>query len=65
MDAHREDMAGSVHQGDVAQPANGVEPRSEVDIALPSTEPNVVQLGSEQHVPLLVAPIADAVGQLQ
>ena len=41
MDARREDMAGSVRQGDVTQPAVGVEPGSEVDIAPPPTEPNV------------------------
>ena len=62
MDAHREDMGGSMRQGDVAQPADGAEPGSEVDIALPSTEPNVVQPGSEQPVPLPVASTADAAG---
>jgi len=41
---------------------DGVEPGSEVDITLPSTEPNVVQPGSEQPVPSLVAPTADAAG---
>ena len=33
MDARREDMAGSVRRGDVAQPTDGTEPGSEVDIA--------------------------------
>ena len=65
MDAHREDMVESVRQGDVAQPTDGTEPRSEVGIAPPSTEPNVVQPGSEQPVPLPVAPTADAVGPPQ
>ena len=65
MDAHREDMARSVCQGDVAQPTVGVEPRSEVDIAPPSTEPNVIQAGSEQSVPSPVASTADAAGQPQ
>ena len=65
MDACREDMARSVRQEDVAQPVDGMEPGSEVDIALPSTEPNVVQLGSEQLVPSPVAPTADAAGQPQ
>ena len=65
MDAHREDMAGSMRQGDVAQPADGAEPRSRVDIAPPSTEPNVVLSGSEQPVPSLVAPTADATGPPQ
>ena len=65
MDAHREDMAGSMRQGDVTQPTDGGEPRSEVDIALPSTEPNVIQPGSEQPVPSPVAPTADAAEQPQ
>ena len=47
MDAHREDMGGSMRQGDVAQPTHGVEPGLEVDITPPSTELNVVQPGSE------------------
>ena len=59
MDAHREDMAESVCRGDVAQPVDGTS-GSEVDIAPPSTEPNVVPPGSEQPVPLSVAPTADA-----
>jgi len=65
MDAHHEDMAGSMRQGDVTQPTDGGEPRSEVDIALPSTEPNVIQPGSEQPVPSPVAPTADAAEQPQ
>ena len=60
MDARREDMAGSMRQGDVAQPADGTEPRSEVDVISPSTEPNVVPSGSEQPAPSLVASIVDA-----
>ena len=65
MDIRHEDMARSMRREDVSQPTDGTKRGSEVDIAPASTEPNVVQLGSEQHVPLLVAPIADAVGQLQ
>ena len=65
MDAHREDMARSVRRGDVTQPVDGMEPGSEVDIAPPSTEPNIVKPGSEQPMPSLVAPIADAAGQPQ
>ena len=42
MDVRREDMAKSVRRGDVTQPADGTKPGSEVDIAPPSTEPNVV-----------------------
>ena len=34
MNVHREDMARSVHRGDVAQPADDTEPGSEVDITL-------------------------------
>ena len=60
MDARREDMARSVRRGDIAQPTDGMEPRSEAGITPPSTEPNVVPLGSEQPVPLPVAPTADA-----
>ena len=63
MDACREDMAGSMRKGDIAQPMDGPEPGSEVDIAPPSTEPNVVQPGGEQPVPLSVTPTADAAGQ--
>ena len=62
MDARREDMVGSVRQGDVAEPTSVMEPGSAVDIAPPSTEPNVVQPGSEQPVPSPVAPTADAAG---
>ena len=65
MDVCREYMARSVRQEDVAQPADGAEPGSEVDIAPPSIEPNVVQPGSEQPVPSSVAPTADAAGQPQ
>ena len=41
MDARRADMAAGVRQEDVAQPTDGVEPGSEVDVASPLTEPNV------------------------
>ena len=60
MDVHREDMARSMRREDVAHPVDGTEPRSEVDIALVSTEPNVVPPGSEQPAPSLVVPTADA-----
>ena len=46
MDARREDMARSMRQGDIAQPMDGTELGSEVDIVPPSTEPNVVPSGS-------------------
>jgi len=42
MDARHEDMAGSVRQEDVAQPMDGVDLGSEMNVALPPTEPNVV-----------------------
>ena len=60
MDVHREDMARSVRWEDVAQPADGTEPGSEVDIAPALTEPNVVPPGSEQPVPSPAVPTADA-----
>ena len=60
MDARCEDMAGSVRRGDVAQPVDGTEPGSEVDIAPAPIEPNVVPSGSEQPEPSPVALIADA-----
>ena len=41
MDVHHADMAGSMCQEDVAQPADDVEPGLEVDIAPPPTKPNV------------------------
>ena len=60
MDVRHEDMARSMRREDVAQPADGTKPGSEVDIALVSTEPNVVPSGSEQPKPSPVALTADA-----
>ena len=60
MDARREDMAGSVRQGDIAQPADGVEPGSEVGVAPPPTGPNNAQSEDEQPLPSQVKPVADA-----
>ena len=60
MDVCHEEMAGSVRRGDVVQPTDGMEPRSEVDIALASTEPNVLPSGSEQPEPLPDTLTADA-----
>ena len=60
MDVRREDMARSMCREDVAQHADGTEPRSEVDITPASTEPNVVPPGSEQLVPSPAVPTADA-----
>ena len=65
MDVRHEEMAKSVHRGDVAQPADGTKLGSEVDIALASTEPNVIPLGSEQPAPSPVAPTADIAEPLQ
>ena len=53
-------MAGSVRQEDVAQPADGVERGSEVDIAPMPTEPNVAQLVAEQPLPSPIEPVVDA-----
>ena len=63
MDARPVDMAGSMRQEDVAQPTDGVEPRSEVDITLPPTEPNVAQSEDEQPLPSSVEPVVDAAAE--
>ena len=42
MDARHADMATSMRREDVAQPMDGVDLGSEMNIALPPTEPNVV-----------------------
>ena len=60
MDAHRSNMAKSVCQEDVTQPADGVEPGLEVDIAPPPTKPNVAQSEDEQPLPSPVEPVVDA-----
>ena len=60
MDARRADMAASVRQEDVAQPADGMEPGSEVDVAPPPTEPNVAQSKDERPLPSPVEPVVDA-----
>ena len=60
MDVRREDMARSVRREDIAQPTDGTEPGSEVDIVSASTEPNVLPPGSEQPEPLPVTLTADA-----
>ena len=65
MDVRREDMARSMRGEDVAQPADGMEPGSEVDVALASIEPNVVPPGSEQPTPSPVAPTTDATELVQ
>ena len=65
MDVRHEDMARSMCGEDATQPMDGAEPWSEANVALVSTEPNVVLPGSEQHTPSSVAPIADAAGRVQ
>ena len=65
MDVHREDMARSMRGEDAAQPADGAEPRSKVNVAPTPTEPNVVPPGSEQPAPSSVAPSTDAAGPVQ
>ena len=63
LDACSADMAEGTRQKDVAQPMDGVELGSEVDIAPPPTEPNVAQSEDEQPLPSPVEPVADAVGE--
>ena len=65
MDAHRVDLADGARQEDVAQPADGVEPGSEMNVAPLLTEPNVFPPESEQPVPLPIAPTADVTGEPQ
>jgi len=65
MDVCREDMAISMRGEDAAQPMDGVEPGSEVNVTPVSPEPNVVRPGSEQPAPSSVASTADAVGPAQ
>jgi len=65
MDVHHEDMARSMHGEDAAQPTDGAEPGSEVNVALVLTKPNVVPPGSEQSAPSSVTPTAVAAGPVQ
>ena len=44
---------------------DGMEPRSEADVAPPPTEPNVAQSEDEQPLPSLVEPVADAAREPQ
>ena len=60
MDVYHADMARSVRQEDIAKPTDGVEPRSEADIAPPPTKPNVAQSEDEQPLPSPVEPVVDA-----
>jgi hypothetical protein len=60
MEAHRADMAEGAHQEDVAQLVDGVEPRSEADVAPPPTEQNAAQSEDEHPLPSPVEPTADA-----
>ena len=65
MDVRCEDMARSMRGEDVAQPTDGMEPRSEVDVSLALTEQNAMPSRSEQPAPSLVAPTADAAELVQ
>ena len=65
MDGRRANIAKGAAQEDISQPTDGVEPGSEADAAVPPTEPNVVQLESEQPLSSPIAPTADAAGQPQ
>ena len=65
MDIRHEDMARSMRGEDAAQLADDAEPRSEVNVAPVSTEPNVVPSRSEQPAPSSVAPTVDATRPVQ
>ena len=56
-------MAESVHQEDIAQPTDGMELGSEVDIAPTPTEPNVAQSVGEQPLPSPIEPVVDAAAE--
>ena len=58
-------VAEGARQEDVAQPMDGMEPRSKADIAPPPTKPKVAQSEDEQPLPSPVEPVADAVGESQ
>ena len=60
MDARRADLAKGACQEDITLPMDGVEPRSEADVALPLTEPNAAQSEDEHLLPSPVKPAADA-----
>ena len=60
MEARHVSVAEGTRQEDIAQPIDGVEPRLEVNVAPPLTEPNVVQPESEQPLPSPVEPSVDA-----
>ena len=63
MDARRASVAEGAHPEDVIQLADGVEPKSEVDVVLPLTEPNVASSEGEQPLSSSITPSADAAGQ--
>ena len=65
MDVRRANAAEGAHQEDVAQPVDGMEPGLEAYVALPLTEPSVIQPESEQPLPSPIAPSIDAAEQPQ
>ena len=65
MDARRADMVEGARQEDIAQPMDGMEPGSEVNIAPPPTELSVAQSEDEQPLPSSVESVADATEEPQ
>ena len=63
MDVRYEDMGRSMHREDVAQPVDGMELGSEVDVTPPPTELNVAQSKDEQPLPSLVETVVDAAAE--
>ena len=60
MEAHRANAAEGVGQEDVAKPVDGVEPKSEANVAPPLIEPNVVPSETKQPLSSPVEPVVDA-----
>ena len=65
LDARHADMAEGTRQEDIAQPVDGVEPRSDANVAPPPTEPSVAPSESEQPLSSPVVPAVDVAGQPQ
>ena len=58
-------MVDGVCQEDVAHPVDGVEPRTEMNVAPLPMEPNVILPNSEQPVPLPITLTADVAREPQ
>ena len=65
MEARRASTAEGVCQEDVAQPTDGVEPRSEANVAPPLTKPNIVPSETERPLSSPVEAVADVIVPLQ